>query len=139
MQLNIKLILLYSGYSSNEKLILFKMYLFLRAFYLKELYNIKMTLNSNSLLRNSILNSYLKKSILKQDLIKECLFYLRFVNRFSSIANIQTNQLLAEIIKNMTHYETNPLSVIELLNTSLFSDFKLELLILSEQVRDFVV
>jgi len=131
---NIKLLRLYRGYSTGEKLTLFKMYLFLRGYYLIELYNIKSSLNSNSVLRNSILNSYLKKSILKQDLVKECLLYLRFVGLFEGIEEIQSNKFLARIIENMSHYETNPLSLIELFNTSLFSDFKLDLLILGQEV-----
>lgn len=136
--LNIKLLVLYKGYSTNEKIILFKMYLFLRAFYLKEFYSIKSTLNSNSQLRNNIVNSYLKKNIFKQDLIKECILYLSFISNFDSIENIHSNEFLSEIIKNMSHYETNPLSIIDLLNTSLFSDFKLELLILKEQPEKYV-
>lgn len=133
---NIKLLCLYRGYSVREKLILYEMYLFLRAFYLKELYNIKLSLNSNSALHNSIMNSYLKKNIFKQDLIKECLLYLSFVQLFVSIESINSNSLLAKLFKNMTHYESNPLSAIELLNTSLFSDFKPGLLILNENVSN---
>ena len=34
----------------------------------------------------------------------------------------------------MSYYESNPLNIIELLNTSLFNDFNLNLLILNEKV-----
>merc|ERR1712150_13714 len=135
--LNIKLIVLYRGYSMNERIILFKMYLFLRAFYLKELHCIKSSLNSNSQLRNSIVNSYLKKNIFKQDIIKECLLYLSFVSHFASIESIYSDEFLSKILKNISYYETNPLSMIDLFNTSLFSDFKLDLLILKEKPRNY--
>lgn len=55
----IKLLVLYKGYNFKEKLILHQLYLFLRGFYLKELYNIKMSLNANNLSHNGIMNSYL--------------------------------------------------------------------------------
>jgi len=131
---NIKLLLLYRGYSTSEKLILFKTYLFLRGYYLKEHYDIKSSMNSNSFLRNSIMNSYLMKSFFKQDLVKQCSLYLRFIRLFEGIEEIESNEFLAKIIDNMSYYETNPLSLIELLNSPLFSEFRLDLLILGEEV-----
>ena len=130
----IKLLVLYRGYSFKEKITLHQLYLFLRGFYLKELYNIKISLNSNSLMQNSIMNSYLKKNIFKQDLIKECRIYLSFIRLFNSFTSQCSNQLLSKIVCNMPHYELNPLNIIELLNSSLFNDFNLDLLILNEKV-----
>lgn len=132
--LNIKLLVLYKGYSIHEKIILFKMYLFLRGYYLKEFYKIKVSLNSNTQLHNNIVNSYLKKNIFKQDLIKECYRYLSFIGFFDSVDSILGNKFLSNILTTMEECEKNPLSIIELLNSSLFTDFSLDLLILKEQV-----
>ena len=85
-------------------------------------------------MQNSIMNSYLKKNIFKQDLIKECRIYLSFIRLFNSFTSQCSNQLLSKIVCNMPHYELNPLNIIELLNSSLFNDFNLDLLILNEKV-----
>ena len=55
----IKLLVLYKGYNFKEKINLHQLYLFLKAFYLKELNSIKASLNGNSLSHNNIMNSYL--------------------------------------------------------------------------------
>ena len=135
LALNIKLLTLYKGYSTHEKITLFKLYLFLRGYYLKEFYTIKVSLNSNTQLHNNIVNSYLKKNIFKQDLIKECYLYLAFIGFFESVESIQSNKFLSNILTKMNEYEKNPLTIIELLSSSLFNDFTLDLLILKEQVH----
>lgn len=56
--ISIRLILLFKGYNCQEKIVLFKLYLYLRALYLKELYTRKSLYNANSLL-NFYINSYL--------------------------------------------------------------------------------
>lgn len=56
--ISIRLMLLFKGYSCQEKIILFKLYLYLRALYLKELYNRKSLFNANSFFNFNI-NSYL--------------------------------------------------------------------------------
>ena len=55
---SIKLIVLYKGYSSKEKIILLKMYFYLRAMYLKEFFLKRTSLNTNNSF-NFNLNSYL--------------------------------------------------------------------------------
>ena len=137
LSLIMKLLVLYRGYSQKEKIALHQLYLFMRGIYLKELYTLKISLNSNSLVHNSIMNSYLKKNIFKQDLINECRLYLTFIHLFDSFAKGNTScRLLSTIIKSMSFYESNPLNIIELLNdSSLLNDFNLEFLILNEKVN----
>ena len=72
----------------------------------------------------------------KQDLIKECRLYLSFIKLFNSISSRCSNEFISKIIKNMELYESNPLNRIELLNASLFNDFNLDQLILSEKVKN---
>jgi hypothetical protein len=60
LNLNVQMIILFKGYTFREKIILLRVYFYLRAFYLKELYNIKLSYpNVNNQNYNNILQSYL--------------------------------------------------------------------------------
>lgn len=70
---------MYKGYSIKEKIVLLKLYLYLRAIYLKELYNRKSVSNANVFFNHNI-NSYLVCFVfrLKFKLTNKHVIYLNF-------------------------------------------------------------
>ena len=91
---SINLILLYKGYERKEKIIILKMYLYLRGLYLREFY-----LKKNMF--SSFLNSYLKLNLARKDFVKECRFYVSLIKYFDVLLDNNFKSMLHEVLKEL--------------------------------------
>lgn len=91
---SINLILLYKGYEKKEKIIILKMYLYLRGLYLREFY-----LKKNMF--SSFLNSYLKLNLARKDFVKECRLYVSLIKFFDSLLDTKFKKMLYEMLKEL--------------------------------------
>jgi predicted nucleotidyltransferase len=117
-----KLLTLYKGYTQEEKINLYELNHYLRSLYLKQSQFLKKTLNTNNLNLN-----FEQSLILRRDLIKESKNYLCYLRKYRLYL-----KKLPSKFHDFDLYENNQLLLFDLLNSSLFNNIKVNLLILNQ-------
>ena len=124
-----KLLTIYKGYTQEDKINLYELNHYLRSLYLKQSQFLKKTLNTNNLNLN-----FEQSLILRRDLIKESKNYLCYLRKY---------RLYLKNLPGKFHdfdlYENNQLLLFDLLNSSLFNNLKVNLLILNQVCDNFSV
>ena len=115
---------LYKGYSQEEKIKLYELNHYLRSLYLKHSQYLKKTLNTNNL---NINLTFEQSLILRRDLIKESKSYLSYLRKYKGFLKNLPNKF-----HDFDLYENNQLLLFDLLNSSLFTSLKVNLLILNK-------
>ena len=120
---------LYKGYSQEEKIKLYELNHYLRSLYLKQSQYLKKTLNVNSLNLNLTFEQSL---IFRRDLIKESKNYLNYLRKYKFYLKNLPKQF-----HDYDLYENNQLLLFDLLNSNVFNNLKLNLLILNQVFTHF--